>query len=188
MAITYGSDGIQHYDIYDGDDSDLIEGYWYPHSNYSEEAVTPEFIERHISMRDVGYYSGNWPDIAASFGYCLTMRSFYEITKAAKFATRAMVHSTVLYSQDLNQYEQKAFDASYNAGYMEGQSEVAKQLYELALMGEFKAIDKYLEVRGAFGIEQTENESPVSILISEKASIEHNKEHISNVIPITKQS
>jgi len=146
----------------------LIDDFWYPHGNYDENEIVPEFIERHISMRDDGYYRGSWNDIAAGLGYTLCNNSFYQIKQEAEFATRAMVHSVVLGGRLLTDYEQAAFNKAYNDGYMTGQSKVAKQLYELAQFGDFKAIDKYLEVRGAFGTEQEETGPAVQITLAEE--------------------
>ena len=158
--------------VYEMSTTELIDGYWYPHANYDEQLIEPEFIEKHISMRDHGFYRGNWPDLAASYGYCLTMAEYYAVSNSAEFATRAMVQVEIMGSRLLNPYEQKAFDLAYNEGYMKGQANVAKQLYELALMGEYKAIDKFLEVRGAFGIESEDTGPAIQISLAEDTIIE----------------
>ena len=166
----------------------LIDKHWFPHANYDEQMVEPEFIERHISMRDVGFYQGNWPDIAAGYGYCLTMHEFYSITKEAEHATRAMVKTTALSNRVLNVYEQRAFDTAYAKGYMVGQSKVAKQLYELALMGEFKAIDKFLEVRGAFGVEATDTGPSIQISLEQTTIVPEGTGVESKIVPFPKKA
>jgi len=159
---------------------DLIDNTWFPHGNYDEWEIIPEFIEKHVSIRDLGYYTGSWPDIAASYGYCLTMQEHHSIYEQAHFATKAMVAINLFKGRELTSYQQLEFNSAYEQGFMEGQTEVAKQLYDLALMGEYKAIDKFLEVRGAFGKEQKDTGSPVQITLSkevEGTTIDH-----SNVI------
>jgi len=147
---------------------ELIDEHWYPHGNYEEWEIVPEFIEKHISMRELGYYAGSWPDIAASYGYCFTMQEHNDIYEKAHHATRVMILTTMFGAVAITPYQQEEFDIVYQKGFMEGQSEIAKQLYDLALMGEYKAIDKFLEVRGAFGIEQKDTGSPVQITLSKE--------------------
>jgi len=144
---------------------ELIDGRWYPHGDYEQWEITPEFIENHISIRDIGYYSGSWPDLAAEYGYCLKLHEYHSIYEQAHYASRAMVHSSVLNQASLNHYRQAAFDEAYERGFMEGQSKVAKQLYELANMGEYKAIDKFLEVRGAYGKENVDTGPAVQVTL-----------------------
>lgn len=168
MPKLHDKDNIEYWDLEHLEKSDLIDDYWYPYGNYIEEQVTPEFIERHVSIRDHGFYSECCSHIASEYGYCLKDFEYYEITKAAEHATQAMVKTTVLNNRLLNKYEEKAFEQAYTLGFMKGQEAVAKQLYELALLGEFKAIDKFLEVRGAFGGEQSDNGPQVQIVLAEE--------------------
>jgi len=188
MPLVYDDEGNEHWDLTKIDQNDLIDGYWYPYGNYFEPQITPEFIERHVSMRDRGFYSECGSHIAAELGYCLHDYETHEITEIAQHATQAMVMSKVMQNRTLTTYEQKAFEHAYVQGYMAGQEIIAKQLYEIAQMGDYKAIEKYLEVRGAFGIEQTDNVAPVTIVVAEGSIIEGEHEHKDNVIPITKQS
>ena len=155
---------------------DLIDDEWYPHGNYEEYEVVPEFIEKHISIRDLGYYTGSWPDTAASYGYCFTLGEFHAIYEQAHYASRIMIQSNILSGRTLNKYQKAAFEHAYGQGFMEGQSKIANQLYDLALMGEYKAIDKFLEVRGAFGKESVETGPLVQITLAKEEIKEENKE------------
>ena len=166
MAKLHDEDGVEYWDLEFIDSGDLIDDYWYPYGNYLENQVTPEFIERHVSIRDKGFYSECCSHIASAYGYCLKDFEYYEVSNAAEHATQAMVKSTVLKNRVLNEYENKAFEYAYTQGFMKGQEAIAKQLYELALLGEFKAIDKFLEVRGAFGGEQSDSGPQVLINVS----------------------
>jgi len=126
----------------------------------------PDFIEKHISVRNLGYYAGSYPDIAASYGYCLTMQEYHNVYEQAHYASRSMVLTSLFGVQPLNPYQQAAFDEGYEKGFMEGQSVVAKQLYNLATMGEYKAIDKFLEVRGAYGKEAVDTGPAVQVTLA----------------------
>ena len=135
----------------------------FPYENVAEEEVTQHYIEHHISMREKGYYCGSYPDIAAALGYTIYLNQFYEITQLAEYATMPMVHAKVFGPRMLNPCEQKAFDEAYSKGATEGLLAVSKNLYELATLGDFKAIDKFLEVRNAYDSVQASNEAPVQI-------------------------
>jgi len=136
-----------------------------PYENVDEEIVTEEYILDHISVYTDGFYRGSWPDVAAGFGYTLSNPEIYEIGIAAEYGTKQMVFVNCI-GRVLNKWEQACFDHYFNIGFQKGQMKVAEQLYELAQMGEFKAIDKFLEVRGAFGQEQADTGPKVHITLA----------------------
>ncbi len=154
----------------------MIDNAWYPHGNYEEHEITPRMVEKHISIRDDGYYNGSYPDIASSYGYCLTMRQHYEIVKVAEYATKPMAKAQIIGMRGLTKFEQAHFDRCYSEGFMKGQTVVAEQLYELAQMGDFKAMNLFLEVRGAFAVVSGDSGPLVQISLAEGTVIDHEED------------
>lgn len=151
---------------------EIVDDWWIPyHEVTTEEEITKEFLDRYVTVRDNGYYIGEFTDRAATLGYCLSMYEAYSIESDAEFATPEMLRSKYLNGKILTDFQQKQFEVIYNKGYMLGQTNVAQQLYNLAQMGEFKAIDKFLEVRGAFNGSQKESGPSIQITVVEDTDV-----------------
>lgn len=154
--------------------NELIDDYWFDYwDGLDHEEIDEEFLQHYISFRDYGYYMGTMTDSVAKKGFCLSLAENYEIRIMAEYANPQMVMSEILQNRRLNKYEQANFDNVYSEGYIRGQAKISKQLYELAQMGEYKAIDKFLEVRGAFKETQKETGPAIQITLdSELPSID----------------
>jgi hypothetical protein len=63
----------------------------------------------------------------------------------------------------LNSYEQACFNENYERGFYEGQVVISRQLFDLAGMGDFKAIQLYLDSRNALVNKTRDEGSPVQI-------------------------
>lgn len=188
MTIQYNEQGVPIIDLHEFDSSLLIDDRWYPEGNYHLDQMHEDFYLNHISMHELGYYKGSHSELATELGLCMSDWDRKYVIEQSEYGTKSMVYLSVFESRILTKYQLKEFDDLYNLGFNNGQLAISKQLYELAQMGEYKAVDKYLEVRGAFGLEQSDTESPVTIMVHSEAVIEHENNANSNVIPITKQS